>query len=104
MATAGRPLSGTPSRAGARSSHEKFGASAAGSDKRADAVSDSAITALRLPASDSEPATISIGASTPVVSDSARLLVAAETPNSATKTGISGWTQYSSAKVAKPAA
>src|SRR5258708_9480016 len=103
MATAGNPLSAMPSTARASSSQEKFGASAAAIESDAEAISDSAMTALRLPASESEPATISIGANTPVVSDSDRLLAAAETPNSAPNTGTSRWTHSGSPEGPNPA-
>lgn len=58
---------------------------------------------LRPTPSDTAPATNSIAASDPVVSDKARLDSAGVTPNSRTKSGISGWTQYRVAKVENPA-
>jgi len=62
------------------------------------------MTGFRPTASEMEPtASIEI-ASIAVVDDTARLLCAAPIPNSRENSGRSGWTQYRSAKVEKPAA
>jgi hypothetical protein len=63
-----------------------------------------AITRLRPNTSDSDPATRMAPASAWVVTDIARLARAGLRLNSAENSGMSGWTQYSKAKVAKPAA
>ncbi|CJL11968.1 Uncharacterised protein [Streptococcus pneumoniae] len=61
------------------------------------------MTGLRPQLSASAPEISRQSASDSVVSDSARLLLAAETAKCAASNGSNGWMQYNSAKVAKPA-
>ncbi|MNC45331.1 hypothetical protein D3C75_942860 [compost metagenome] len=61
------------------------------------------ITDLRPMASDSGPVNIRPIANSPVETDSDRLLSAGEMPKSCDRTGRIGCTQYSKAKVARPA-
>ena len=92
MATAGRPLSARPRRARNSSRICQLGANAAARVSRAEASSETTITGLRPQTSDSELATSMAMASMPVVTDSARLLAAAPSWNSAANSGRSGWT------------
>ena len=77
---------------------------AAAAVSTADPKMEAMIIGLRPIASDTELATSSIGASIPVVSDSTRLLAAADTPNWSDRVGSIGCTQYNAAKVASPTA
>src|SRR5579864_1835735 len=103
MATAGSPLKAMPSSARTSNSARQPGTNEQTSVSAAAAKSDTTITDFRPHASESAPAIRTDAARKAVVSESERLLVAALTPNSREKTGSSGCTQYSSAKVEKPA-
>jgi hypothetical protein len=67
-------------------------------------TSDASMMGLRPNVSDNELMINIDPARKAVVSESARLLAAALTPNSREKTGSNGWTQYRRANVEKPAA
>ena len=92
MATAGRPLSARPSSARNTRSAGQLGARAAARVRRAEASREATITGLRPQTSDSELASSMATASSPVVTDSARLLAAAPSWNSAANSGSSGCT------------
>ena len=93
MATAGKPLSAMPSRARTSRRPCQPGTNAATMVSVAEASSEATITGFLPQASESELATSIEKASSPVVTDSERLLAAAPSPNSCENSGISGCTQ-----------
>jgi len=90
MATDGIPAIARPITARMTTSVVKLGEKATATVRAAESSSDRVMMPLRPNASDSDPATSSITASTPVVADTARLEAAAPTWKSAAKAGING--------------
>src|SRR5258705_6529019 len=103
MATAGSPAIATPSMARIRRNVGQSRTADESSVRSAAASSDALISGLRDQPSATAPITSIDSARQPVVSESARLLVAALMLNSRVKTGSSGCTAYISRKTEKPA-
>ena len=93
MATEGRPESAIPVSARSTTSWCQSRTKAERSSRVAELKTEATMSGLRPMVSDSVPAKIIEMASVAVVAETASEDVAAETPNSSAKIGISGWTQ-----------
>src|SRR5690242_5829980 len=100
---AGSPAMAMPSTARMSRNADQLPTTDDNSVSSAAARSDTAISGLRDQASATAPMTSMETARQPVVTDSARLLVAASTWNSRVNTGSSGWTAYINRKTENPA-
>src|ERR1051325_2601497 len=103
MAIAGRPAMAIPSMARMSRNIGQLPMTDESSVSNAAARSDTDISGLRDQPSATAPMTSIETARQPVVTDSARLLVAASTWNSRVNTGSSGWTAYINRKTENPA-